>query len=106
MKTLKMTFVAAMIVGLGVFLFVGGCDRDPQGTTDAHDHAHDHHDAHHHADTDEQLEQTTCPVMGIAINKNISTEYQGKTVYFCCPPCVSAFEADPQQYLDKLPQFN
>lgn len=51
------------------------------------------------------IEQTTCPVMGGAVNKDIFTEYQGKKVYFCCPACKGQFEADPQKYLAKLPQF-
>jgi YHS domain-containing protein len=50
-------------------------------------------------------EQTTCPVMGGAIDKNIFVEYQGKRVYFCCKECVAKFQADPQKYLAKLPQF-
>ena len=51
-------------------------------------------------------EQTTCPVMGGAINKAIFTEYEGKKVYFCCEPCKEKFEAAPEQYVAKLPQFN
>jgi YHS domain-containing protein len=50
-------------------------------------------------------EQTTCPVMGGAINKAIFVEYQGKKVYFCCAGCPETFQADPQKYLSKLPQF-
>jgi len=50
-------------------------------------------------------EQTTCPVMGGAINKDIFTEYKGKKVYFCCSSCVDKFKADPEKYLPKLPQF-
>lgn len=50
-------------------------------------------------------EQTTCPVMGGAINKAIFVEYQGKKVYFCCGGCPDAFKADPQKYVSKLPQF-
>lgn len=50
-------------------------------------------------------EQTTCPVMGGAIDKDIYTEYQGKKVYFCCPGCKPEFEKDPNKYIDKLPQF-
>ena len=52
------------------------------------------------------IEQTTCPVMEGPVNKDIFTEYQGKKVYFCCPACKGQFEADPQKYLAKLPQFN
>ena len=50
-------------------------------------------------------EQTTCPVMGGAINKDIFTEYKGKKVYFCCAGCDGKFKADPEKYLSKLPQF-
>jgi YHS domain-containing protein len=51
------------------------------------------------------VEQTMCPVMVMAIDKNIFTEYQGKKVYFCCPGCKGKFEKEPEKYLDKLPQF-
>src|SRR4030042_1422184 len=50
-------------------------------------------------------EQTTCPVMGGAINKDIFVEYEGKKVYFCCSACPDAFKADPQKYIAKLRQF-
>ena len=50
-------------------------------------------------------EQTTCPVMGGAIDKAIFTEYQGKKVYFCCPTCKLEFEKNPEKYIAKLPQF-
>ena len=50
-------------------------------------------------------EQTVCPVMGGAINKDIFTEYKGKKVYFCCAPCAEKFKANPEKYIAKLPQF-
>jgi YHS domain-containing protein len=50
-------------------------------------------------------EQTTCPVMGGAIDKAIFVEYKGKKVYFCCPACVETFKANPEKYVAKLPQF-
>ena len=43
--------------------------------------------------------------MGGPIDKNVFTEYKGKKVYFCCPGCDSKFKADPEKYIDKLPQF-
>lgn len=52
------------------------------------------------------VEQTTCPVMGGAVNKAIFTEYKGKKVYFCCEPCKEKFEEAPEQFVAKLPQFN
>ena len=51
------------------------------------------------------IEQTECPVMGGAINKDIFVEYQGQKVYFCCEPCKEKFTKAPEQYLAKLPQF-
>jgi YHS domain-containing protein len=51
------------------------------------------------------IEQTTCPVMGGAINESIFTEYQGKKVYFCCAGCKEKFEKEPEKYMAKLPQF-
>lgn len=50
-------------------------------------------------------EQKICPVMGGAIDKQCSTTYKGKTVYFCCPMCKPEFEKDPEKYVAKLPQF-
>jgi len=46
--------------------------------------------------------QTTCPVMGGAINRSIHADYEGKRVYFCCNACVSTFKADPAKYIKKL----
>jgi YHS domain-containing protein len=51
------------------------------------------------------IEQTTCPVMGGAINKKVFVEYKGKKVYFCCASCKGDFEKDPEKYIAKLPQF-
>jgi len=53
-----------------------------------------------------KIEQTTCPIMGNPINKNLYAEYKGKKVYFCCPGCKPKFEADPEKYVTKLPQFS
>jgi len=53
-----------------------------------------------------EIEQTICPVMaGNPIDKNVFVEYQGKKVYFCCDDCKAKFNADPEKYIAKLPQF-
>jgi len=57
------------------------------------------------AEVTEEIEQTTCPVMGEPIDKDIYVEYLGKKVYFCCEGCQEKFMEEPEQYLDKLPQF-
>src|SRR5579875_3690627 len=49
-------------------------------------------------------DRTRCPVMGeefVVKDDSPHAEYQGKTYYFCCPPCVAKFQADPQKYLGK-----
>jgi YHS domain-containing protein len=51
-------------------------------------------------------EQTACPIMGMAVDKNVYTEYKGKKVYFCCAGCETPFLENPEKYLSKLPQFN
>jgi len=53
-----------------------------------------------------EIEQTMCPIMdGNKIDKNVFVEYKGKKVYFCCVQCKANFEADPEKYIAKLPQF-
>ena len=47
-------------------------------------------------------DQTTCPVMGGLVNKNIYADYQGNRVYFCCPPCLREFKKDPDKYVKKM----
>ncbi len=49
--------------------------------------------------------QTKCPVSGKPINAEHTVEYEGKNVYFCCPNCPGAFEANPAKFMAKLPQF-
>ena len=48
-------------------------------------------------------EQTRCPVRGGVINKDVYADVAGVRVYFCCPPCIPRFNAEPRKYLDKLP---
>jgi YHS domain-containing protein len=46
--------------------------------------------------------QTTCPVLGGNIDKNVFVDYQGKRIYFCCQGCDAEFNKDPGKYLKKL----
>jgi YHS domain-containing protein len=46
--------------------------------------------------------QTTCPVLGGTINKEVYADYQGKRIYFCCQGCDKEFEKNPEKYLQKL----
>ncbi len=42
---------------------------------------------------------TTCPVTGEPVDKNISAEILGRTVYFCCASCRDAVVKNPALYL-------
>lgn len=46
--------------------------------------------------------QTTCPVLGGRIDKNIFVDYQGYRIYFCCPGCDAEFRKNPEKYLKKM----
>ena len=46
--------------------------------------------------------QTTCPVMGGKINKEIYADHEGKRVYFCCAACLPQFKENPEEYLTKM----
>ena len=46
--------------------------------------------------------QTTCPVMGGKINKEVYTDYKGERIYFCCEGCISEFQKDPAKYIEKV----
>jgi YHS domain-containing protein len=95
MKTLKtiilMALLAVLVVGL-----VGCKKKSEQAVTTGDQEV-----------ATDVIEQTTCPVMiGNSIDKNVFVEYKGKKVYFCCPECKAKFNADPEKYVAKLPQFN
>jgi YHS domain-containing protein len=49
--------------------------------------------------------QTKCPLSGKPINPEVSVDFRDKKVYFCCPGCPAGFEAEPEKYMAKLPQF-
>ena len=96
MKFRFLAWMAAMVLAVGV---VGGC-KDKSGT------ARPPRESGTTGAVAVAGEQTVCPVMdGNPINKDIFVEYQGKKVYFCCAECKDKFNAAPDKYLSKLPQF-
>ena len=86
---------------------VGGGRRVAPGLAAGHTHEHAETAVAETAKEIATVEQKTCPVMeGNPINTKYFAEYKGKKVYFCCPGCDTKFNADPEKYLSKLPQFN
>ncbi len=49
--------------------------------------------------------QTTCPVMGGTINKELYADYKGERVYFCCMACPPQFAKDPEKFINKLKEM-
>jgi YHS domain-containing protein len=46
--------------------------------------------------------QTTCPVLGDKIDKNVYLDYEGQRIYFCCAGCKDTFLKDPEKYFKKI----
>jgi YHS domain-containing protein len=46
--------------------------------------------------------QTTCPVMGEPIDKNLYVDYNGKRIYVCCADCIDKVKKNPEKYIKKL----
>jgi YHS domain-containing protein len=107
--------VVALVSMSGMFVLLAGCQKEKPivGTETTKAKAQEttaspvKHEATPAAGQQavQVAEQTTCPVMGGAINKDIFVEYQGKKVYFCCKECLDVFKANPEKYIAKLPQF-
>lgn len=53
-------------------------------------------------DVQAQGNQTTCPVMGGAINKDLYVDANGKRIYVCCAGCIEEVRKDPEKYIQKL----
>ncbi len=119
MNARKITLlIAVLFAGL---LMLNGCKESETTSTQTAEHTHTHegddHAGHSHAETAVStepadavvaaVEQKTCPIMeGNPIDKQYFTEYKGKKVYFCCKGCDVKFNANPEEYIAKLPQFN
>jgi YHS domain-containing protein len=42
-----------------------------------------------------------CPISGKAAKTDVSADYSGGKVYFCCPGCISGFEKNAAKYAAK-----
>ncbi len=48
------------------------------------------------------VSQTTCPIMGGEVNKELFVDVEGKRIYVCCPYCIGEIEKDPVKYIKAL----
>lgn len=46
--------------------------------------------------------QTTCPVMGGEIDRELYVDHKGKRIYVCCPGCLGKLKKNPEKYIKKL----
>jgi rhodanese-related sulfurtransferase len=46
--------------------------------------------------------QTTCPVMGGKINKEIFVDVKDRRIYVCCAGCIPKIKAEPDKYVKKI----
>ena len=90
--------VLVLMIGL---VSLNSCKKSEPASSE--DHTGHGHAMTEVADTETAVaktaEQTTCPVMGGKINKNVFVEHKGKKVYFCCAGCEGKFKADPEKYI-------
>lgn len=106
------TLFLAVVLSVGL-LMLNGCKKSEPASTETSMDTMEGHEGHENmamktesaTETAAASEQTICPVMGNPIDKDVFVEYKGKKVYFCCPDCKAKFNADPQKYIAKLPQF-
>ena len=47
-------------------------------------------------------EQTTCPIMGGAINKDLYVDKDGKRIYMCCAGCTYEITNNFEEMIKKL----
>ena len=107
MKNAK-TVMAMATIMLAAALILTGCGRSGTPAPPAADHG-DREDSPHgtagpapagaaHAGGP----QTTCPIMGGAINKSLFVDHDGKRIYVCCESCLGKIKQDPEKYISKL----
>lgn len=46
--------------------------------------------------------QTTCPVMGGKVNKDLYVDHDGQRIYVCCKGCIDTVRKNPEKYIGKL----
>ena len=97
MKT-RMLKGMGIALGTGAIIALAGCNGARETTADEAEVA---------AVVDAVENQQFCPVMdGMPIDKDLYVDYEGQRVYFCCAGCVSAFEAEPEKYMEKLKEIH
>lgn len=89
-------FIKKTFLVLSLMLLISANSRAEEG----------HHDSKDKLPTMSEIVQEFCPVQTEnLIEPDIYIEYEGEQVYFCCNMCRKKFLANPEEYLEALPQF-
>jgi YHS domain-containing protein len=105
----------AVTAGLTLALWgCGGGEPETQKSYEEASHHHKDHAGHHPHEratgTDNPQEEvtggnTTCPVMGGKVNRDLYVDYEGKRIYLCCEACIGKVKQNPERYLRKLEEL-
>lgn len=87
----------ALLFSISGAIFLASCG-DTQETA-----SHDHHD-HEMEQVDFVYDGPIDPVCGMRYDEawTLSSEYEGTTVWFCAESCKEDFDANPEEYADKI----
>ncbi len=88
MNEKKIISSIALLICMGlVILFLSGCTEEEKNHRPL------------------SIDQTTCPVTGLPIDKNISSVYSGQTVYFSSQEAKNTFDKNPGKYFSNPPSL-
>lgn len=105
MKTFTFIFAASLAL-----ILLNGCDSEKDAKTEKMDHSNmkmvETPKAPASQDGINELkEQTTCPVMGSPIKKDLYVDKDGKRIYYCCAGCKEPLEKEFEKYEVKLKEM-
>lgn len=104
------TFAIISLAALSLVIY-SGCDSSKETKSGKMDHSKMQMNkstevpAPAVADESELKEQTICPVMGSAINKDLYVDKDGKRIYYCCAGCKEPLEKEFEKYEAKLKEM-
>lgn len=91
----RRTFLKASTAAVGVAL--GSAPLPVRGAEDASAETHDEGKASKPS-LPKELLAARCPVSGDRVSAEVSLDYLGGKVYFCCPDCIRKFKSDRSKY--------
>ena len=101
---MSLTKKVCVVVVSAALLFIWGCgSQDTQQKTETKPAVEKQADHPTAGDgTKELVAQTTCPVMGGAIDKSIYVDKDGKRIYMCCDHCTEELTKNFDENVKKM----